>query len=108
MLCETLEGQGKVVDAVEACREVIKSQPKFAVGHWALGWALWKHGRLDEAVDAFREAFRLKLKDPGAYTDFGFLLDDKKDHDGAIAAFQEAIHLKPDFAISYCTWECPK
>jgi Flp pilus assembly protein TadD len=69
-----------------------------AVGHIALGNALFKKGSVDEAIAHFQKALQIKPNSAGAHNNLGSALLQKGSVDEAIASFQKAQQIKPDDA----------
>jgi hypothetical protein len=64
-----LAQRGRVEEAEEAYREVLRIDPQLAGAHYSLGKLLAQQGRLKEAVDACREVFRIMRRKWGVDAD---------------------------------------
>ena len=61
-------------EAIKACDEAIRLDPKYALAWNNNGKALGNQGRLDEAIKAFDEAIRLDPNYAGAWNNKGMAL----------------------------------
>jgi predicted O-linked N-acetylglucosamine transferase (SPINDLY family) len=70
-LANALRAQGKLDEAVAACRKVICIKPNWAQAHSNLALVLKRQGRLDDAIAAFREAIRINPGLPALHFNLG-------------------------------------
>ena len=71
VLGATLQGQGKLQEAVQAYDKAIQLKPDFAEAHSNRGITLKDLGRLDEAVESYDKAIQLKPDLNEAYGNLG-------------------------------------
>jgi tetratricopeptide (TPR) repeat protein len=96
-----LRDMGRPDEAIAACDEAIRLDPKLAPAHNNRGVALRDKGRLDEAIAAFKQAIRVEPKFAAAYNSLGAALRDMGEPDEAIAACDEAIRLEPRLSYAH-------
>ena len=94
---DALLNQGKFDEAIQACDEAIRLDPKYADAWANKGGGLYAQGKYDEAIQACDEAIRLDPKLAAAWNTKGIALKGK--YDEAIQAFNEAIRLNPKIAV---------
>lgn len=96
-----LRSQGRLDEAIDTYRMLLKEQPRHAEAYNGLGIALARDGRLQEAVAAFRSAIEAAPNYPEACNNLGNALDELGHADEAISAYRDAIRLKPGYAKAY-------
>ena len=101
ILGATLQGQGKLQEAVASFDRAIQLNPDFVNAHSNLGNTLRDLGRLEEAEASCRQAISLKPGIPEAHTNLGNTLRDLGRLEEAEASYRKAIALKPDYAGAY-------
>jgi tetratricopeptide (TPR) repeat protein len=84
--------------ALEAFREVIKTEPKYASAHNYLGLTYKKLGLYDEAAQAYVKAIQLQPQNYVFLFNLGMLMYAANSYDNAATAFQKAIQIKPEDA----------
>lgn len=94
----SLERQGKLEQAAQAYRDVLKQVPDSYRAHQNLGGVLHQLGRMDEAVLHYREALRINPELVGVQYNLGLALMAQGQVEEAIAAYSEALRIKPDIA----------
>jgi hypothetical protein len=94
--------QGRLDEAVAACRKALELKPDLPNAYDILGNTLREQGRLDEAVAALRKEIELEPAGPLGYYNLGITLKMQGRVDEAVAAYQKAIELKADFAQAHC------
>jgi tetratricopeptide (TPR) repeat protein len=98
---EALLAQRKLDDAIAACQEALKSDPRSASACKTLG-NIWRaKGDLQQARNWYQKAIELNPTYAEAYANLGNVATQQQDWQAAIAYFQKAIALKPDFAGAY-------
>jgi tetratricopeptide (TPR) repeat protein/capsular polysaccharide biosynthesis protein len=98
---EALLAQGKLDDAIAACQEALKSDPRSASACKTLG-NIWRaKGDLPQARSWYQKATTLNPTYAEAYANLGNIATQQQDWQPAVAYFQKAIALKPDFAGAY-------
>jgi Flp pilus assembly protein TadD len=84
--------------ALEAFREAIKAEPKYASAYNYLGLSYKKLGLYDEAAQAYVQAIRLQPQNYVFLFNLGMLMYATNSYDNAATAFRKAIQLKPEDA----------
>jgi serine/threonine-protein kinase len=95
---ELLARSGRVDEAIDAYREIIRLKPDHAPTYSWLGHLLEGKGQLDEAATSFKDALRVDPNWPDAYWHLGDLLLKRGQWDAAATAFTTATRLRPDLA----------
>lgn len=95
-LALTLEGSGKLDEAVEELQRALALQPNYDDARRRLGQVLARQGRVDEAVAEFRKAIALRPGYWGHHSALGFTLFQAARYQEAIAAFDQVVRLQPD------------
>jgi serine/threonine-protein kinase len=101
-LALALAGQGKLAEAVAACREAVRLNSDIPEAHLNLAFVLDLAGDPAGAREAQREGVRLKVENPdaprvrGAYT-----LDLTDDLAGAVVPSRETVRFRPDVPRVY-------
>lgn len=85
----------RVVDALEALRDVIKADPTNPYAYHYLGVALYEAGQLEPARDAYRAALTLSPDYLGARVGLSHVLRQLGDPKGALAQAKEALRRFP-------------
>jgi Flp pilus assembly protein TadD len=84
--------------ALEAFREAIKAEPKYASAYNYLGLTYKKLGLYDEAAQAYVKAIQLQPQNYVFLFNLGMLMYVANSYDNAATAFQKAIQIKPEDA----------
>nr|WP_294504725.1 tetratricopeptide repeat protein [uncultured Rhodopila sp.] len=92
--------QGRLQDAVDACRDAIAARPDYVEAHINLGTAVLALGRPEEAVVWFKRAIALRPDDAMAISNLGKALQDMGRTPDAIAAYRAALVHQPDDAAA--------
>ena len=82
--------------ALEAFREAVKAEPKYASAYNHLGLTYKKLGLYDEAAQAYVKAIQLQPQNYVFLFNLGVLMYEVKSYDNAATAFQKAIQIKPE------------
>lgn len=93
--------QGRLDEADEQFREVLRMRPNLASGHMNLGANLFQLGKADEAFVELRVALRLDPSDPRIQSNLGRFLSLQGSLDEARRHFEEAIRLDPNFTDGF-------
>jgi tetratricopeptide (TPR) repeat protein len=90
-----LEQQGRMAEAAQAWRDVIKQNPRDAGAFASLGLVLAKQEKYEEAVPAYKKALALNPRLPGVQLNLG-LAEFKQGHfQAAIAPLSAALSADP-------------
>jgi len=94
-----LNKRGRHNEALAACEQALRSDPKDAVAYVNKGWALIKLGRPQEALSACEQAINLHPYNidirAAAYSNTGWAVNALGQHEEAFDASEQAIHLHP-------------
>jgi serine/threonine-protein kinase len=96
LLGSSLEGQGKLTEAITEYRAAVRLQPDSAAARDSLGALLLARGELAEAIAEFRESIRLAHNFAAPHHNLGVALRDQGKIADAIIEFREAIRLDGD------------
>lgn len=83
-------------DALTASRELVRTQPRWPYGHFALGLTLMEMARYEDARRALRKAVSLKAGVGAFHAKLGESLHRLDDTAGAIEEIDRAIELEPN------------
>lgn len=86
---------GKVKEAEEVFRRIIRAFPGNAAACNDLGALYHSQGKIDEAVSLYKKAIAIDKKYPQPLTNYGLVLLDQGDFDGAVDFFQRALEINP-------------
>jgi superkiller protein 3 len=95
-LGSSLQGQGKLEEAIACYRRAIEIDPENAPAHTNLGSWLRDHGKLDESIACYRRAIEIDPEDATAHYNLGISLGVQGMHDEAIACYRRAIEINPE------------
>jgi tetratricopeptide (TPR) repeat protein/TolB-like protein len=101
LLALTLEGSGRLDEAVEELQRALALQPQYDDARSRLGAVLARQGKIDEAVAEFQKAIDLRPRFWGHYSAMGTSLFQAGRYQEAAAAFTRVIELQPDSAFGY-------
>jgi protein O-GlcNAc transferase len=96
-----LKQQGRLEEAIAACRQAIAIKPDYAEAHFNLGNALYDQGKLEEAVTAYRQAIAIKPDYFESHYNLGNVLHGRGKLEEAVNAYRRAIAVKPDYAMAH-------
>lgn len=92
---------GRLAQAAEVCRRIVRIRPNLAEVHNDLGTLLAQQGRLAEAIAPFERAIGLKPDFAIAHNNLGLALKDLGRLDQAVAQFRQAVALQPDLVQTH-------
>jgi tetratricopeptide (TPR) repeat protein len=92
-----LARQGRLKEAIDTLRSVVKGSPQFAQAHLNLGVALCEERSFAEAAVSLQKAVECKSDYPEAYYNLGNALRELNRTDEAIAAYRRCLELRPDY-----------
>ena len=93
----TLNDQGKLEEAIQAYKNVLKINPNHLEACNSLGIAFKDLGRLEESVQAYQDAIRINSNHGPTHNNLGNVLRDQGKLEEAIQAYQQAIEINPEF-----------
>ena len=97
----TLQGQGRLQDAIESYDRAIQLKPDYVDAYYNRGIALKDTGQPEQAVESYEMAIRFKPDYAEAYNNRGIALKEIGQRELALESFEMAIQLKPDYAEAY-------
>ena len=89
---------GKLDQAENICRQILKARPNMADAHNVLGVILHRRGQIDEAITSVRRAIKLNATAPNYFANLGEMERVKGHLDVAAAALTRAVKLNPGSA----------
>jgi len=92
--------EDRPVDAENALRGAIRTNPRNVVAPYTLGQLFLQQNRAEDAEPFFRSAVQLSPTDGNAYYGLGLSLSQQGKTSDAIDAFKQATSLKTDFAAA--------
>jgi tetratricopeptide (TPR) repeat protein len=101
LLGASLQGQGKLQEAVESFDKVIQLKPDYAAAYNNRGAVLKELGQLEVAVENYHQAIQLQPDYTDAYYNLGIALQELEQLVEALESFNKAIQLKPDYTEAY-------
>ena len=96
----TAHQEGKLDEAKNLYREILKTQPQNILIHNNLGVILDKSKQYDQAETSYRKALDLKSDYVDAHYNLGKTLSSLTRFDEAEASYRKAIELKPDYTLA--------
>lgn len=93
--------QGRLEEAVAACRSVIARHTHLPEPHHLLGLLLVKCGMHHDADESLQMAIRLNPEYPAAWNDLGNLCLEQNRLDEALAAYRRAVELRADYVDAW-------
>ena len=94
----SLQGLGRLGEAVDAYQNALRIAPDFADAHDRLGYVLQTFGRHQEASEQFRAVLRIKPDFADAHMSLGMSLFAMGYLDEAGAEFENALRIKPEYS----------
>ena len=95
-LCDVLNAQNKLDDAVAACQKSITFNTNDAQTYYVLGIVLKKQKKLEEALKSYRRAIELDPKFASPHAGVGLLLKEQGKLEEAISKYRQALSLPED------------
>jgi tetratricopeptide (TPR) repeat protein len=96
-----LSNLGRAEEAIEAYRQAVAVDPKYASPYNGLGNALRSLGRAEEAIEAYRQAIAVDPKYAYPYNGLGNALSDLGRKEEAIEAYRQAVAVDPNYTYPY-------
>ncbi|MEG4200416.1 glycosyltransferase, partial [Microcoleus sp. Pol12A5] len=100
-LGESLQEEGKLVEAVAAYRKAISINPNYFGTHHNLGDVLKWLGKVDESIKSYQKAAELNPSFVWAHHNLADVFQEEGRLDEAVAAYRKAIEVAPDFGWSH-------
>jgi len=100
-LGNTLIGQGKVVEAIQAYETAILLRPNFSDAYNNLGVSLHSSNHLDEAIECYNQAVFIDATNASACINLGNALHEHGKADEAIKAYKHAISIDPNNSVVF-------
>jgi len=92
-----LHRQGRLREAEQGYRALLKAQPRHADAFHHLGVLQAQRGRLDEAIRLMRASLAIHPTAPNVLNDLGVALEKSKRLEEAVEAYEQALALQPDY-----------
>ena len=92
---------GRVEEAIECYKEVLRLRPDYNEVRNNLGVALAETGHLDEAIGEFREYVRSYPGNPEAHNNLGLALARRGQFEQAIPCYKEAVRLQTNYVVAH-------
>jgi len=96
-----LHAAGKLEEAEQVYRDVLRGQPRNAAALHLLGVLLYQAGRFDAAVESIEAAIAIDGQSAEFHTSLGMAFSARHDHARAIASFERALVLQPDYVKAH-------
>ena len=90
----TLDGEGKVENAIKSFRQAIELDPQLYSSYETFGAFYFNRGRYKESEEQFRKGIEIAPGRPDAYANFGGILLDEQKYTEAVAALQTSLKIK--------------
>jgi tetratricopeptide (TPR) repeat protein len=103
-LAQALTGMGKLEEAIEECRQVLKLKPAEELKIWCfylIGNAYADLDEFPEAIESYKEAIKLKPDLSKPHYNLGLAYAASGELTAAAAEFNRAAQLKPDYAEAH-------
>lgn len=97
VLSESAAALGRVDEAIDAARQLVRIDNGDAQAHAELGSLLHGAGQGEAALEAYRRALEIRPADAGIRYNLASVLRDLGRFDEAVAAFREALQQRPDW-----------
>ncbi|MGD1714287.1 tetratricopeptide repeat protein [Dapis sp. BLCC M172] len=102
--------QGKLEEAMAACKQALEMEPNFPLIYKILGNILQRIGEIDQAKEWYIKAINLEPNWAEVYANLGSLYAQQKKWQLAIECYDKAIKIKPKVAGFYRNlekiWQC--
>ena len=96
-----LTGQGRLAEAGDEFRRVIRSRPDHAHAHYNLGCVLRLQQQFAEAATHFQQALRINPEHAEAHNNLAIILHGQGRFQEAVEYYQEALRIRPNFALTH-------
>ena len=96
-----LREEGKVEEAMAACRNALRIRQDVAEVHSNMGLILASQGLLAEAEESHRQSIRCKPDFAEGHNNLGIVLRDQGKLDEGLLSYNEAIRLSPGYADAH-------
>ena len=96
-----LHAAGKLEEAEQIYRDVLRGQPRNAVALHLLGVLLYQAGRFDAAVESIEAAIAIDDRSAEFHTSLGMALAARHDFPQGIEFFQQALAIQPDYVKAH-------
>ncbi len=97
-LCEAYTNEGRLDEALAACRQALAIKPDQIEANHNLGTVYARKGMAEEAIASYKQALALRPRYAKAYFNIGVLLYQKGDLEGAVDAYKQALAISPYYA----------
>lgn len=99
--CELETDPQRIDDAIDAYRNALRCDTKFAAAYMNLGNLLYTKDRREEALACYQEACRIDPMMPEAHYNLGNLHEESEQLEWAIVEYRRALELSPEFADAH-------
>jgi len=96
-----LTGQGRLAEAGDEFRRVIRIRTDHAHAHYNLGCVLRLQQQFDEAATHFQQALRINPEHAEAHNNLAIILHGQGRFQEAVGHYQEALRIRPNFALTH-------
>ncbi len=90
--------EGRVSEATQVLRKVLRIEPDYADGHIALADALLDAGQVGEAISHFEQALRINPDNAEAQNNWGSALERLDNVQDAVRHYEQALRIDPNYA----------
>jgi tetratricopeptide (TPR) repeat protein len=97
-LCEVYTNEGRLDEALSACKQALAIKPDQIEANHNLGTVYARQGMVEEAIASYKQALVLRPRYAKAYFNIGVLLYQKRDLEGAVDAYKQALSISPYYA----------
>ena len=94
-LCEAYTNEGRLDEALTACRKALTIKPDQVQATNNLGTIYARKGMVNEAIDSYRQALALRPRYEKGHFNLGLLLYQKGDLEGAVYEYEQALATRP-------------
>ena len=97
----TLIKEGKLEDAENLYRNILKTEPTNPEANHNLGIVMYMTGRLDKAEESYKKAIEFKADYSQAYSNLGIIFNKSGRLKEAEESYKKAIELNPNYSKAY-------
>jgi Tfp pilus assembly protein PilF/4-amino-4-deoxy-L-arabinose transferase-like glycosyltransferase len=97
----TLDGQGKIQEAIKNYERAIQLAPEYSEAYYNLGVMYYKQGKTDLAIVNYEKSLRDDPNNYKGHYGLGAALYAIGSFESARPHYMEALRLKPDYALAY-------